>query len=90
MNSTVRVIDRTGDDAELHVTDARWSVLTDDDDQPGAVCLRVVSHGEDIEDTSAGLRLLFVVEEVAALVDQMRAEVLPYYVSLVKGDDNGD
>ncbi len=89
MSSTVRVIDRTDDDDELHVTDACWSVLTDDDDQPGAVCLRVVSHGEDIEDASTGLRLLFAFEEVAGLMDQLRAEVLPYYVSLVKGNDNG-
>ena len=89
MDSTVRVIDRPAGD-ELHVLDARWSVFTDDDDQPGAVCLRVVSHAEDIEDVSAGLRLLFAVEQVGDLMDQLRVEVLPYYLSLVKGKDNGD
>lgn len=86
MSSPVRVIDRPAGE-ELHVLDARWSVFTDDDDKPGAICLRVVSHGQDIEDGEAGLRLLFSVEQVYALADQLRAEVLPYYVSLV---DDGD
>ena len=90
MDSTVRIIDRTGSDNELHVTDARWSVWTDDDNQPGAICLRVVSHGEDIEDVSTGLRLLFTVEDSAGLMDQLRLEVLPYYVSLAEGNGNGD
>ena len=88
MSNPIRVIDRPAGD-ELHVLDARWSVFTDDDDQPGAVCLRVVSHAEDIKDVSAGLRLLFTVEQVGDLMDQLRAEVLPYYASLVEGNGNG-
>ena len=88
MSSTIRVIDRPAGE-ELHVLDARWSVFTDDADKPGAICLRVVSHGQDIENGEAGLRLLFTVEQVGDLMDQMRVEVLPYYLSLVKGSDDG-
>ncbi len=89
MSSAVRVIDRPAGD-ELHVLDARWSVLTDDADKPGAICLRVVSHDQDIEDGGAGLRLLFTYEQAEALLVQLQTEVLPYYVELVKGNGDDD
>lgn len=86
MVDTVRIIDHPGGD-ELHVSDARWSVLTDDDNKPGAVSLRVVSHGQDIDDTTTGMRLLFTYEQAAILLVQLQVEVLPYYMSLVRDGD---
>lgn len=89
MSSPVQVVDHLGG-AEFHVTDARWSVLTDDDDQAGAVSLRIVSHNEDIDDAGDGMRLLFTAEQALVLVAQLRVDVLPYYASLAEGNDDGD
>jgi len=77
-----QIIDHIGDD-DFHVTDARWSVLSDDHNQPGAVSLRVYSHR--IEGETTDLRLLFTVEQLLTLMAQLRVEVLPYYASLIEG-----